>query len=106
MFSPSETPLVVEVIVIVGPILSKVQTNWVAAVLLLPWESVYTPALTSIVQAPLLEGVNVAVYVVPEPEKELNEPLFVVISVSTKLVVASVDVNVKKWLYHYLYHRY
>ena len=59
-------PLVIPVIVIVGPILSKVQLNWAAAVLLLLAASVNLFEATSIVQAPLLEGVNVAVYTVEE----------------------------------------
>ena len=49
------------VIVIVGDVLSYVQLNCVAAVLLLPTASVNLLAATSIVQAPSPVGVNVAV---------------------------------------------
>ena len=63
---PSVTPLVVDAIVIVGPSLSYVQLNWVAAVLLLPTESVNVLASTSIVVAvvaavPDPDGVKMAV---------------------------------------------
>ena len=46
---------------IVGTVESKVQLNCVAALLLLPAASVNVPPATSIVVAPLDEGVNVAV---------------------------------------------
>ena len=47
--------------VMVGTVPSNVQLNWVAAVLLLAPESVKTPPATSIVVAPSLDGVKVAV---------------------------------------------
>ena len=50
-----------EVMAIVGPLVSNVQVNWVAATLLLPGASVNLPAATSIVHWPSAEGVNVAV---------------------------------------------
>ena len=49
------------VIVMVGAVLSNVQLNWVAAVLLLPTASVNVDPATSIVTAPSVVGVNVAV---------------------------------------------
>ena len=58
---PSVTPLVVDAMVMVGTTLSYVQLNWVAAVLLLPIESVNVLASTSIVVAPAPDGVKVAV---------------------------------------------
>ena len=70
------------------------QENWVAAELPLPAESVNLSAATSIVAAPSAVGVNVAVYVVPLPEKELNVPFDNVISPTTKFVVDSLDVKV------------
>jgi hypothetical protein len=57
---------------------------------------VNVPPETSIVVAPSPVGVNVAVYVVPLPEKELNDPFDNVISPTTKLVVASLAVKVKE----------
>ena len=57
--SPSFTVLLV--IVIVGCVLLYVQLNSLAAILLLPIASVYTPAPTFIVVAPTPDGVNVAV---------------------------------------------
>ena len=64
-------------------------------ILLLPDASVNTPAATLIVQAASVAGVNVAVYVVPDPAKLLNKPFVTLTSVITKSVVASLDVNVK-----------
>ena len=58
-WSPSDT--VEEVIVIDGDVLSYVQLNCVAAVLALPALSVNALAATSMVVAPSLLGVNVAV---------------------------------------------
>ena len=49
------------VMVIEGPVLSKVQLNCVAAVFVLPEASVNLPASTSIVVAPSSAGVKVAV---------------------------------------------
>ncbi len=58
--------------------------------------SVNTPALTDIDAVPdeLDVGVNVAVYVVPEPLKPDNVPPETVISPTRKLVEASDNVNV------------
>ena len=64
------------------------------AVFSLPTASVNTPAATLIVFAPSPLGVKVAVYTVPLPDKEPIEPPDKVISVATKFVVASLDVNV------------
>ena len=60
----------------------------------MPAESVNLSAATSIVALPSAVGVNVAVYVVPLPEKELNDPFDNVISPTTKFVVDSLDVKV------------
>tara|TARA_B100000524_G_scaffold318980_1_gene198729 strand:- start:231 stop:932 length:702 start_codon:yes stop_codon:yes gene_type:complete len=90
----SETPVVVELIVIVGFILSNVQLNSDAAVLLLPTESVNVLAETLIVVAPEFVGVKVAVYVVPLPEKLLNEPFDTVISSTTKFDVDLLELKV------------
>ena len=57
--SPSDTSAAV--MVIVGPTLSNVQLNWDAAVLLLPDPSVKALPATSIVVAPAVLGVKVAV---------------------------------------------
>ena len=82
-------------IVIVGPVLSYVQLNCVAAELSLPDASVNLLAGTSIVHAPSPLGVNVAVYtVVLLVTKLLIAPFPTVISVEAKFVVASLDVNV------------
>jgi hypothetical protein len=51
-------------------------------------------AATSIVVAPLVLGVKVAVYAVPLPAKLLSEPPVKVISPTAKSVVDSLDVNV------------
>ena len=83
------------VIVIVGLVPSYVQLNCVAAVLLFPYASVKTAAPTSMVVAPSAAGVKVAVYTVVDVSERLpNMPLVTVISSLTKLVVASLDVNV------------
>mgnify|MGYP000538763419 FL=1 len=42
------------------------------------------------------DGVSVAVYVVPEPDKADKEPLLIVISSFIKLVVLSLDVKVSE----------
>ena len=69
--------------------------NWVAAVLLLLEASVNPFAATSMVVAPLADGVKVAVYTVLEvAEKLLNAPLDTVMSPTAKLLVASLLVNV------------
>ena len=66
--------------------------------LVLPTASVNAPALTFIVVAPSASGVNVAVYVVPALPDATNvsfiEPFVTVTSPETKLVVASLEVNV------------
>ena len=69
--------------------------NWVAAVLLFPTASVNLFAATSMVVAPLADGVKVAVYTVLEvAEKLLKAPPETVMSPTTKLVVASLEVKV------------
>ena len=71
--------------------------NWLAAALLLPTASVKVLTATSIVVAPLAEGVKVAVYtVLDDAEKLLKAPPETVISPTTKLVVASLEVNVSE----------
>jgi len=65
------------------------------AVFSLPTASVNTPAATLIVFAPSPLGVKVAVYTEPLPDKEPIEPPDKLISVATKFVVTSLDVNVK-----------
>ena len=65
----------------------------VAAVLLLPAESVATPAATSIVIVESEAGVMVAVYVVPLPDI-VAEPLLSVMSPATKLATDSLNVTV------------
>ena len=47
---------------------------------------------------PSASGVNVAVYVVPEPEKAVNVPLTRVIIPATKSLVDNEEVNVKAML--------
>ena len=89
---PSDTSA--EVIAIVGATVSKVQLNWLAAVLLLPELSVYLLMATSMVFAPLPDGVKVAVYVVPDPEKLESAPPPTVMSPTTKFVVASFEVKI------------
>lgn len=72
--------------------------NWLAAVLLFPEASVNVFAATSIVVAPILFGINVAVYMVLlTAEKLLMVPPETVMSPDAKSVVASfmVKVNVK-----------
>ena len=74
---------------------SYVQLNWSAAVLLFPAASVNVLAATSMVVAPLADGVKVAVYTVLEvAEKLLKAPPETVISPTTKLLVASLEVKV------------
>ena len=63
--------------------------------LLFPAASVKVFAATSMMVAPLADGVNVAVYTVLEvAAKLLNAPLVTVISPTAKSVVASLDVKV------------
>ena len=62
---------------------------------MLPAASVNLLEATSIVVAPAPLGVKVAVYVVPDPAKLLNAPPETVISPTTKLLVASLEVNVR-----------
>ena len=69
--------------------------NCVAAVLLLPAASVNVFAATSMVVAPLADGVKVAVYTVLEvAEKLLKAPPETVISPTAKFVVTSLDVKI------------
>ena len=64
--------------------------------MLSPSASVNVPAATSIVVAPLADGVKVAVYTVElVAAKLLIAPPETVMSPATKLEVASLDVNVK-----------
>ena len=61
---------------------------------MLPAASVNVLAATSMVVAPLADGVKVAVYTVDEVAlNELKAPLVTVISPTTKLVVASLEVK-------------
>lgn len=55
--------------------------------------SVKLPACTSIVHAPSLEGVNVAVYAAPEPEKPESIPLVTLMSEASKSKVLSEALN-------------
>ena len=64
------------------------------AVFSLPAASVNLLAAILIVFSPSPLGVKVAVYTDPLPDKEPIEPPDKVISVATKLVVTSLDVNV------------
>jgi len=64
------------------------------AVFSLPDASVNTPVATLIVFVPSPLGVKVAVYTDPLPDKDPIEPPDKVISVATKFVVTSLDVNV------------
>ena len=62
---------------------------------MLPTASVNVPAATSMVVAPLADGVKVAVYTVLDvAEKLLKAPPETVISPTAKSVVASLDVKV------------
>ena len=70
--------------------------NWVAGLLLIPSLLVNVPAATSIVVAPAALGVKVAVYTVELlAAKLLIAPPDTVMSLAAKLVVASLEVNVK-----------
>ena len=71
--------------------------NGVVAVFPLPAASVNVPPATFTVYKPTAVGVNVAVYTVDEVDVKLdNDPLVLtVISLTVKLVVASVEVNVR-----------
>ena len=61
----------------------------------MPTASVNVPAATSMVVAPLADGVKVAVYTVLDvAEKLLKAPPDTVISPTTKSVVASLDVKI------------
>ena len=53
----------------------------------------FEPA-TSMVVAPAAVGVNVAVYVVPDPKKLLIEPFVTLISVAIKSFVALLEVKI------------
>ena len=65
--------------------------------LLLPVASVNVLAATSMVVAPLSVGVNVAVYTVLDvAEKLLKAPPVMVMSPTTKSVVASLEVKVRE----------
>ena len=64
---------------------------------MLPTASVNVLAATSMVAAPSAVGVNVAVYTVLEvAAKLLKAPLDTVMSPTTKLLVASLDVKVRE----------
>ena len=64
---------------------------------MLPTASVNVLAETSMVAAPSVVGVNVAVYTVLELDAKLvNAPLDTVMSPTAKSVVASLDVNVSE----------
>ena len=87
-------PVVTAVLVMLGALAwSDSMEYWVAAVLELPTASVATPAATSTATVPSAEGVIVAVYVAPLPER-LEEPPPTVISEFTKLDVDSENVMV------------
>ena len=88
---------VVDVISMVGGILSYVQVNGVAALFEKPAGSVKLSAATFTVYTPSVVGVNVAVYTVDEVDVKLdNDPLVLtVISLSVKSVVASDEVNIR-----------
>ena len=81
---------------IVGAVESYVQENVFDTLLLLPTESVNLPDATLIVYVAFPDGVSVAVYVVPEPEKLDKEPPLIVISLAIKFVVLSLDVKVSE----------
>ena len=68
--------------------------NCVAAVLLVLNAFVKVPPATSIVVAPSALGVNVAVYVVPDPEKLLSVPPLTTTSPAAKFVVLWLAVKV------------
>ena len=73
--------------------LTYVQVNVDDTVLPFPPASVKALAATFTVTAPNVVGVNVAVYVVPEPANEDKVPFVTVISPTTKLVVDSLETN-------------
>ena len=62
--------------------------------MLFPYASVNFEPATSMVVDPYALGVNVAVYVVPDPAKLLRVPPATVISPCAKLVVALLEVKV------------
>ena len=71
--------------------------NWSTAVLLFPAASVNVLAATSMVTAPSVVGVNVAVYTVLDvAAKPLKVPLVTVISPTAKFVVASLLVKISE----------
>jgi len=87
------------VIVIVGDVVSYVHSKVLDSTLTLPARSVYTPEATLIDCCPSVEGVRVAVYVVPEPVKlESVPPPVTVTSSDVKSLVDSLNVNVKLML--------
>ena len=84
------------VIAMVGAVL-YVQLNCVAAVLSVLVEAFVKVLLaTSIVVAPCAVGVNVAVYVVPDPEKLLSVPPLTEMSPTAKSVVLALAVKVRE----------
>ena len=89
------TVVVVDVVVVTT--VSYAILNAVLAVFAFVAASVNTPAPTEIDAVPdaLDVGVNVAVYVVPEPLKPDNDPPETVTSLATKFVEVSDNVNVK-----------
>ena len=89
---PSATPAAV--IVIVGEVVSCVQVKCIDSMLAVEEPSVYLDASTYMLQRPSTDGVNVAVYVVPEPANELIAPVDTVMSPSTKSSVDTDEINV------------
>ena len=85
---PEVTPAVVVVITIPGAVPSYVHANVLDTVLAFPAASVNVPTPTETDVAPSPDGVNVAVYVVPLPDRVPNVPPETVMSSFTKLVVA------------------
>ena len=87
---------VVDVISMVGGVLSYVQVNGVAAVFPLPARSVKLSAATFTVHKPSAVGVNIAVYTRWLLDVKIdNVPLVTVMSSTVKSVVRSDEVNVR-----------
>jgi hypothetical protein len=82
--------------VIVGAVESCRQLNSSEDKFPFPPTSVKASAATLIVQSPSAFGVNVAVYVAPDPENTESSPLVTVTSVASKSIVDSDDVNVNE----------
>ena len=87
-----------EVIATVGPVLSYVQAKVLETVLPFPAPSEKVSAATEILVAPSAEGVNVAVYAVPEPSNADRVPPETVTSSAANPVVDSLVVNVTAML--------